>query len=132
MQGKTVTVARAYLNLLRGTALSTSTPYVGLLTTAPSNDGATGTEASYSGYARTAVTFAAPADHVEVAGKQIITNNADVELPVVAGSDLDVVAVGIYDAASAGTLLFWAEMIETIPVGQTPRFPAGDLGIVED
>jgi len=86
-----------------------STLYVGLLTVAPADTGTAGapsdgTEVSGNNYARVAVAWNA----VTASGTtQQMTNNGVISFPTPSGSWGTVVAWGIWDASSAGNLLFW-------------------------
>lgn len=131
MQGKTRAHSDAIINLLRGTPISAITPFVALMSVAPTNDNSAGLECSYVGYARQPVVLAAPIDYVEVVGKRIATTSADIVFGAVP-ADEDIEAVALFDAVSAGTMLHWISAVDTIPSGETPRWIAGTLGVVED
>ena len=132
MAGKTYAHSDAVLNVLRGTALTAKTPYAGLFTTAPANDGASGTELSGNGYARQSVTFSAPAAGTGEARK--ISNSATVTFGPATADWGTVVAFGIWDAATAGNLLYWANLTanKTVANGDRAEFAAGALTISED
>ena len=88
---------------LLGTSLRGSTVYLALFLTDPTSAG-TGTEATGGGYARKAITFAAPS---LVSGKEQVSNSADVTFGTMT-ADLGTLAYwGIYSAASGGTLLWY-------------------------
>lgn len=131
MAGKSDYLESAILNhVLRNTAYtSPTTVYVGLYTVAPSDTGG-GTEVSGNGYARVAVTFSAPS------GTSPTTcNNQDVLFAANTGSDWGtVVAFGIFDASSAGNLLYWNTLTasKAIAVGDQAHFAASSLTISED
>jgi hypothetical protein len=98
--------------------------YVALYTAAPTDTGG-GTELSGSSYARTAVTFT-------VSGTSTLcTNSANVEFPAATGSWGTIVAIGIFDASTAGNFLAWSDLAvnKTISTGDIFRIPAGDLDI---
>ena len=75
MPGKSQSHTDAVLNVLRGTALSGVSPYVGLFSAAPANDAALGTELAGNGYQRQAATFGAPAIDTGNVRKIANTNN---------------------------------------------------------
>ena len=101
-----------------------ATMYVGLYTAAPTDAGG-GTQVSGGSYARTSVTFT-------VSGTSTLcTNSAAVEFTAATASWGTVVAVGVFDASTAGNLLAWADLAtnKTIDTGDIFRIPAGDLDI---
>ena len=126
--------------LFRGQAApTTSTLYVGLLTAAPSDTGG-GTEVSGGSYARVAVT----SSYTNWAGTQSAastvastgtggqtSNNAAITFPSPSATWGTVTHFGIYDAASAGNLLFWGALTisKTINQADTVTFPAASLSV---
>ena len=101
-----------------------STLYVGLYTAAPTDAGG-GTEVSGGSYARVSVSFS-------VSGTgTLCTNSAAVEFTAATASWGTVVAVGVFDASTAGNLLAWADLTvnKTIDTGDIFRIPTGDLDI---
>ena len=62
------------------------------------------TEADYTDYARTAITFGAAANTTPASGRQI-GNSAAVTFPQNTGSNQDVIAYGLYTADTTGTLV---------------------------
>lgn len=91
------------LNLYRATTFTApATVYAGLLTAVTDAEAGTVTETTYGGYARQPITFAAPG--VGTPGR--LTQASSLTFPAKsdAGSVV-IVAVGIYDAVSAGNLL---------------------------
>lgn len=117
----------AVLNhVFRNTALtSPTTVYVALFTAAPTDAGG-GTEVSGGGYARQSVAFDAPSGGAT-------TNSAQVSFTASGANFGDVVAVGLFDASSAGNLLAWDGITTaTINDGDTLNFAAGDIDITLD
>ena len=123
--------------LLRGqTFTPPATVYVGLLTVAPSDAGG-GTEVTGGSYTRVAVASSL----ANWAGSQsagsttassgtggTTSNNAAVTFPAPTANWGTVVAFGVYDASSAGNLLFYASLTtsKTINTGDAaPSFAAG-------
>lgn len=101
-----------------------ATMYVGLYTAAPTDAGG-GTQVSGGSYARTSVTFT-------VSGTSTLcTNSAAVEFAAATASWGTIVAVGVFDASTAGNLLAWADLTvnKTIDTGDIFRIPTGDLDI---
>ena len=119
-----------------------STLYVGLLTAAPSDTGG-GTEVSGSNYSRVSVA-ASLANWAGTQGSGTTTassgatgttsNNNTLTFPVPSATWGTVVAFGIYDAASAGNLLFYGTLTisKTINSGDTVTFPAAALSLQID
>lgn len=130
--------------LLRGqTFTPPATVYVGLLTVAPSDSGG-GTEVTGGSYTRVAVASSL----ANWAGSQsagsttassgtvgTTSNNAAVTFPAPTANWGTVVAFGVYDASSAGNLLFYASLTtsKTINNGDAaPSFAAGALTFQAD
>ena len=130
--------------VLRGQAFTApATVYVGLLTAAPSDTGG-GTEVSGNAYARVAVTSSlanwagtqAAASTVASSGTGGTTsNNAVITFPTPTPAGWGVVThFAVYDAASAGNLLFYAALTvsKTINVGDAVSFVAAALSLQLD
>ena len=105
--------------------------YLGLFTAAPTDAGG-GTEVPTAGgtnYARQAVTFSA-------ASGGAATNSAEVAFPVAGASygGSGVVAVGLFDSASGGNLLWHGPTAATTAIGVNDQYkiPAGDLDVSLD
>lgn len=125
-------------HLFRGQAFSApATLYVGLLTAAPSDSGG-GTEVSGSNYSRASVTSAlANFAGTQAAGSTVASsgtggqtsNNAAISFPTPSASWGAVTHFGVYDAATAGNLLFWGALgiSKTINQSDTVQFPAASL-----
>ena len=105
------------------TYTSVATVYVSLWTSDPTDAGS-GTEVSGGSYARTAVTFAAPANGVT-------TNSADVTFPTATASWGVVGWIGINDAASSGNLLYHSPLdsAKTIDSGDIFKISTGNLSV---
>ena len=110
-------------HLFRNVALPTpAAVYLAVYTAAPTDAGG-GAEVSGSGYARQAVTFGAPS------GGEI-SNSTAISFTAAGGAFGEVVAVGVFDAGTAGNLLAWAPITPaTIGDGDTLNFAAGDVEI---
>lgn len=132
----TTYLANKYLDqTFRNTTYSRSTTlHFGLFTAMPSASGG-GTEVSGGGYARVAVTATTAAnnfhngsDAAMAPGESLVNKNA-ITWPRPTADWGDVIAYGIFDAASAGNLLWY----EPIPAATTvnsfmrPSFAAGAL-----
>jgi hypothetical protein len=126
--------------LFRGqTAPTTTTLYVGLLTSAPSDSGG-GTEVSGGSYARVAVTSSlANWAGTQSAGSSVASsgtggqtsNNVAITFATPSATWGTVTHFAIYDAASGGNLLFWGALTisKTINQADTVTFPAASLSI---
>ena len=113
-------------HVLRNTALSPSAlVYAGLFTVAPTPSTA-GSEVSGGSYARVATTFGAPALGVSL-------NSGSVAFPTATLNWGTVVAVGIFDAASGGNLLYFGTLTTSKAVdnGDTASFAISALSITE-
>lgn len=111
-------------HVLRNTAYTQPAGlFVGLFTTDPT-DADTGTEVSGNGYARTAVSFA-------VASGGTAANSANVTFPAATGTQGTITHIGIYDASTAGNLLFHGAVTtaKTISSGDTFQISTGALTI---
>jgi len=105
------------------TYTSVATVYVSLWTSDPTDAGS-GTEVSGGSYARTAVTFGAPANGVT-------TNNADVTFPTATGSWGTVGYIGINDASTSGNLLYHTALdtSKAIDSGDIFKISSGNLSV---
>jgi hypothetical protein len=101
--------------------------YIALYTVAPTDAGG-GTEVSGGSYARVEVTSWDASSGGATANTGVVTFTT-------ATDDWGtIVAYGIYDAASAGNLLAWADLDaeKACPSGDTWTFPAGNIDITLD
>lgn len=129
--------------IFRGQAYTfPATLYVGLLTATPSDTGG-GTEVSGSAYARVAVTGSlANWAGTQGAGTTVASsgatgttsNNTAITYPTPTATWGVVNAFGIYDASTAGNLLFYGTLSisKTINNGDTVTFPAASLSLQLD
>jgi hypothetical protein len=104
--------------------------FVGLFTAAPTDAGG-GTEITGNGYSRKAT------GTISVSGTTptIATNNAAIEFdPATGGNWGTITHVAIFDAATSGNMLGWAQLTSsrTINNGDVLRISAGDLDITLD
>lgn len=109
---------------LRGQAWTApTTVYLALFTSDPT-DAKTGTEVSGGAYARQAVTFAAPTNGASATA-------ADVLYPVATAAWGTVTHIGIFDAVSAGNLLYHGPLTntKTISTDDQLKIGAGDITI---
>lgn len=126
--------------LFRGqSAPTTSTLYVGLLTSAPSDAGG-GTEVSGGSYARVSVASSlANWAGTQSAGSTVASsgtggqtsNNGAITFPTPSAGWGTVTHFGIYDASTSGNLLFYGALTiaKTINEADTVTFPAASLSV---
>ena len=107
------------------TATSVTRPtawYLALYTVAPSDTGG-GTECSGTSYARQSFALSVTGDTA--------SNSANIDFPTAGGSWGTIVAVGVFTAATAGTLITYGTLTasKAIDTGDVFRVPTGDLDI---
>lgn len=102
---------------------SPTTVYVGLFTSDPTDAG-TGTEVSGGSYARESASFA-------TASGGSASTNADITFTTATANWGTITHVGIYDASTAGNLLFHGAVTtsKTIESGDTFQISSGNLTI---
>lgn len=104
---------------------SPSGVYLGLFTVAPTDAGG-GTEVAGNGYAREAVTYGAPSGGT-------IANTTTASFTASGGAFGDIVAIGVFDAATGGNMLYWDTITPaTVNDTDTLNFEAGDLQLSLD
>jgi len=110
--------------LLTGAFTQPSNLYVALYTAAPTDAGG-GTEVSGGSYARV------QHESWDAASSGASENTGAITFPQATGDWGTVVAVGIFDASTAGNLLMWADLSanKAIDSGDTAEFADGDLDV---
>jgi hypothetical protein len=114
-----------------------ATTYIALYSVAPTNAGG-GTEATGSGYARSALTNNATNWPAATGSSPSTKANGTVASFGPATGDWssgsNMVAFGVFDALSSGNLLWWGTLTEAKPVlnGDTPSFAIGALQMTLD
>lgn len=115
-----------------------ATTYVGLFTTAPTTDASasyTGTEVSGSNYSRVAVTSSSGWSAItggSTAPSQI-SNAGIITFPTPSGSWGTITAIGLFDAATTGNLLWWSTITsQSIASGVIASFAIGALVLSMD
>ena len=108
-----------------GSATRPTAWYVALYTAAPSDSGG-GTEVSGSGYTRQSVTFDAA-----TSPGGTTSNSGDVSFTAAGGNWGTITHIGIFDASSAGNLLWHGAMTASKVVndGDTLQFSAGNIDL---
>lgn len=116
---------RMILNTLCGVrAGAPSAVYVGLFLTNP-GDAGSGTEVSYTGYARKRITFSAPASMEDGIG---ISNSADITFPTAPSAAGTITHIAVFDALTSGNMLIYGELTDpqTIEAQEAPVIVAGE------
>jgi hypothetical protein len=103
--------------------------YAALFSTNPT-DANTGTEVSYSGYQRQAITFGAPQLS---AGASMIQNSNELKFGVVPTASGNAAYIGLMTAQSGGDLVYYGPLAATYPLNQgvQPIIPIGSLSVSE-
>ena len=111
--------------MTNGTATRPTAWYVALYTAAP-NDAGGGTEVSGSGYARQAVTFDAA-----TSGAGTTSNSIAVSFTAAGGDWGTISHIGIFDAVSAGNLLWHGSLTasRTVNDGDSLLFSIGNIDL---
>ncbi len=113
-------------HVLRNAAYSSpTTVYISLHSAAPTEAGG-GAELTGNGYAREAITFGAPSDGVS-ANTNTITFTAS------GGAWSAIVGHAIWDAVSAGNMLYYEDSVSgpTLADTESYEFGAGDITVTE-
>jgi hypothetical protein len=121
-------------HILRATSYTApATTYVGLLTAAP-NDTGGGTEVTGGSYARVAVTSGTGAWNATGGTDGTTENTSAINFPTPSAGWGTVTHFGVYDASTAGNLLFYAALTtsKTINSGDAVSFAAGALSLQID
>ena len=111
--------------MTNGTATRPTAWYVALYTAAPSDSGG-GTEVSGNGYSRQAVTFAAA-----TSPGGTTSNTGDITFTAAGGDWGTITHIGIFDASTAGNLLWHGAMTasKTVADGDTLQFSTGNIDL---
>jgi len=114
--------------LTTGTATRPTEWHVGLFTDNPGETGA-GTEITGNNYSRKTASFT-----VSGTAPTEATNGSAIEFDTASGSWGTITHIGLFDAATGGNMLVYAELTasKTIGSGDVFRIPAGDLDITLD
>lgn len=117
--------------MFRQTAFTVPDGYIGLLTVITDGEAGTVTEATYTGYARVAMTSS---NFGTASTTGAITNTAIISFGTNSSTSQTAVGIGVWDAASAGNLIYYQALSPSVPIGngETARFPIGNLTITEE
>lgn len=111
-----------------------ATLYLALLTAAPTDasTGSTITEATYTGYARVAITN--NATNFPAASGGAKSNGTEIAFAECTAGTSTVTHWALLDAATLGNILYWGALTTSkdISTGDTPKVAVGDLDITED
>jgi hypothetical protein len=120
------TTQALYNALVKNTAYtSPTTVYIGAYTAAPTDAGG-GTEVTGNAYARQALTMGTGTNGVG-------TNSAAATFPAATPAGWGaIVAFGVFDAVTAGNLLFWGTCSTTINTGDQLQFAIGAVSLTMD
>lgn len=138
MAGKSQYLENAMLNWLKGTTFvaAPATVYIALFTTNPTDDaGTSAVEVSGGSYARASITTSTGWSSISGApsAPAQISNGSTVTFATPTASWGTVIGIGIYDASTAGNLLYWNSITsQAIGSGVVASFSAGALIITED
>lgn len=114
-------------HFLRNTAqVPAATVYAGLFTTAPTNPGNAGVEVAGGSYVRQAITFGAPTNGAS-------SNTLAINFPLATAPWGTIAAVGIFDADTAGNLLYYGNLTtpKLVDTNDTASFASSALQITE-
>jgi len=111
------------ISLKGATAYTVATPYLALFITDPTDAGS-GTECSWSGYARQTMAFGT------ISGGSV-TTSSEITFPPVAGSDVTITHIGVYDALTSGNLLYHTALdaTKTLAATDTMSVAAGGVSV---
>jgi hypothetical protein len=138
MAGKSQYFENIVLNWMKGTtaAAAPATTYMALFTTAPTDDaGTSAVEVSGGSYARIGITSSSGWSAISGApsAPAQISNSGVVTFVTPTGSWGTVVAIGIYDALTAGNLLWWNTITsQAIGTGIIASFAVGAVILTDD
>lgn len=117
----------AMLNLMRSQSITApANLYLALFLSNPGDSGTEGTEITYSGYQRQAITFSAPA----ASGAGLMMQNTSlISFPESSTSAGSVTYVGVFDSSSGGNMWLYGQLDTPLNVqtGVSPVFRAGSV-----
>ena len=97
--------------------------FIGLFTAVSDGEAGTVTEVSGNGYARTAVTF-------NTASGGSATNDGDITFPAASGGSFGTIThIGVYDASTSGTLIFYGSLSASKTVDDGDIFQISDTNL---
>jgi hypothetical protein len=113
--------------------LDATNVWIGLYTATPSDTGG-GTEVSGGSYARVAVVRTGAGWNAATGTLALSANTGVITFPTASGSWGTVTQFGIFDAVTAGTMIYWGDLTtsKTISSGDTATFAAASISITQD
>ena len=117
----------AMLNLMRSQSITApANLYLALFLSNPGDSGSDGTEITYSGYQRQAITFSAPASS---GAGLMMQNTALISFPESSTSAGSVTYVGVFDSSSGGNMWLYGQLDTPLNVqtGVSPVFRIGSV-----
>lgn len=119
-----------------GGAFAQPATHVALSTTTPNDDGTNFTEPTGTWYGRVQVNDIGGASPAWQRSGSVVDNAQAIDFGTVTADDngIQVTHFGVYDAATAGNLLYWGALTvsKTLNTNDPVSFPIGDLDISED
>lgn len=135
MAGKSTYLEDKLLNWLKGTTFpaAPSTVYVALFTANPADDGTGGTEVSGGNYSRVAITTSSGWSAISGTAPRQISNSGIVTFPTPSANWGTITGIGVYDASTAGNLLYWNSITsQVINSGVVASMAAGNIVVSDD
>jgi hypothetical protein len=113
--------------------LDTTNVWVGLYTATPSDAGG-GTEVTGGSYARVAVARTGAGFNAATGAAATTANTGAITFPTATAGWGTVTQFGIFDAATAGNMVFWGDLTnsKTVGSGDTVSFAGGTITITAD
>ena len=119
------------INLMRGQSITApASVYLALFLSNPGDTGSGGTEVSYTGYVRQAITFSAPAAQSGVANGMVLANQNVVTFPESTSSgSFTVQYVAVFDSLTGGNMYLYGQLDSPLVIqsGVSPVFRAGSI-----
>ena len=109
------------ITLKGATAYNVSAPYLALFSSDPTDAGS-GTECSWTNYARQEMTFG-------TISNGSVSTSGTLTFPAVVGGDVTISHIGIYDAATSGNLLYHTPLDASKTLAADDVMSVADTGI---
>tara|TARA_B100000780_G_scaffold167365_1_gene117184 strand:- start:1082 stop:1468 length:387 start_codon:yes stop_codon:yes gene_type:complete len=111
------------ITLKGGSAYRVATPYLGLFTSDPTDAGS-GTECSWTNYARQSMAFG-------TVSNGSVASTGEITFPAVVGSSVTVTHIGVFDAATSGNLLYHTalDVSKALAATDTMSVAAGGVSV---
>jgi len=111
------------ITLKGATAYNVATPYLALFSTDPTDAGS-GTECSWTNYARQSMSFGTISNGT-------VSSTGTIAFPAVVGANVTITHIGIYDASSTGNLLYHTplDLAKTLSVDDVMSVASGGISV---